>query len=109
MSNTEFEIEKAKSQQNNVLLAYVLWWFLGWLGIHRFYTGQKFGWLYIVLGITAMITSMIFIGYFIFIGLFVWWSIDGINLSNYIKSKNLRILEDAEKAHFERESKNQSE
>jgi len=47
------EIEKYKKSTG---LAYVLWWFLGTLGIHKFYIGKiKLGILYLVLGICAWV------------------------------------------------------
>ena len=32
------QLEKIKTQQLSVLLAYLLWWFLGIFGMHRLYT-----------------------------------------------------------------------
>tara|TARA_R110002050_G_scaffold244596_1_gene382184 strand:- start:134 stop:427 length:294 start_codon:yes stop_codon:yes gene_type:complete len=88
----DVELEKAKAEQLNVVLAYVLWWFLGIFGVHRFYTAQSKGWLYIVLCVIGFITSFIVIGYFVFIGLFIWWIIDGIKLNNVVKLYNINVL-----------------
>ncbi|RXJ60791.1 NINE protein [Candidatus Marinarcus aquaticus] len=93
----DIELEKVKVQQQNVILAYVLWWFLGIFGAHRFYTGQSKGWLYIVLFIVAAITLFAIIGYFIFVGLFIWWIIDGFNLHKIVKLQNLEVLNNYEK------------
>ena len=49
----------------SVLLAYVLWFFLGWLGIHKFYLLQPFqGVLYLLLWGFGVLTAGIFIGWF---------------------------------------------
>jgi len=53
------ELEKAKTQQLNVVLAYLLWWFVGIFGMHRLYTKQKKWWIYIVLGLIGLITTVI--------------------------------------------------
>jgi TM2 domain-containing membrane protein YozV len=94
---TNIELEKAKTQQLNVVLAYLLWWFIGILGIHRLYTKQKRWWIYIVLGIIGIITTFILIGYFILMGLFLLWIIDGFKLNNIVKDYNIKILENFEK------------
>ncbi|MAC82509.1 MAG: hypothetical protein CL624_00070 [Arcobacter sp.] len=91
------ELEKAKTQQLNVVLAYFLWWFVGIFGMHRLYTKQKRWWIYIVLGLIGLITTVIFIGYFILIGLFILWIIDGFKLSGIVKDYNLNILEKFER------------
>jgi len=91
------ELEKAKTQQLNVVLAYFLWWFVGIFGMHRLYTKQKRWWIYIVLGLIGLITTIIFIGYFILIGLFILWIIDGFKLSGIVKDYNLNILEKFER------------
>jgi TM2 domain-containing membrane protein YozV len=93
------ELEKAKTQQLNVVLAYLLWWFVGIFGMHRLYTKQKRWWIYLVLGAIGIITTLIFIGYFILIGLFILWIIDGFKLNGVVKDFNLDILE-----RFERDS-----
>ena len=91
------ELEKARTQQLNVVLAYLLWWFLGIFGMHRLYTKQKRWWLYIVVGIVGIITTFILIGYLILIGLFILWIIDGFQLNGIVKDFNLNILENFEK------------
>jgi TM2 domain-containing membrane protein YozV len=92
------DLEKAKVQQFNVVLAYLLWWFLGFLGAHRLYTKQDRWWIYIVLGAIGIITIFILIGYFIFLGLCILWIIDGFKLNGIVSKYNLEILEDYEKS-----------
>jgi len=91
------QLEKIKTQQLSVLLAYLLWWFLGIFGMHRLYTKQNYWWIYLVLGFVGIITTFIFIGYLILIALFILWIIDGFRLNNIVKEYNLKILEDFEK------------
>ncbi|HCJ53522.1 MULTISPECIES: TM2 domain-containing protein [Glutamicibacter] len=50
--------------QKNTLVAYVLWFFLGQLGIHKFYLGQVVaGIVYLALGIIGWATTFILIGW----------------------------------------------
>lgn len=95
------DLEKAKTQQLNVVLAYLLWWFLGIFGMHRLYTKQKRWWIYLVLGIIGIVTIFILIGYLILIGLFILWIIDGFKLNNIVKEFNLNILEEFERSSEE--------
>ncbi|TLP35528.1 TM2 domain-containing protein [Arcobacter arenosus] len=95
---TDFGLEKAKTQQKSVVLAYLLWWFLGWLGIHRLYAGMSKWWLYPVLGLVGAITVFILVGYVILLGLFIWWIIDAVNLHKVIQLQNLEVIENYEKS-----------
>ncbi len=95
---TDFGLEKAKTQQKSVVLAYLLWWFLGWLGIHRLYAGMSKWWLYPVLGLIGAITVFILVGYVILLGLFIWWIIDAVNLHKVIQRQNLEVIENYEKS-----------
>ncbi|MCT1801835.1 TM2 domain-containing protein [Kocuria carniphila] len=50
----------------SALLSYVLWFFLGWLGVHKFYLQQPFqGIFYVLLWVIGWFTTPIIIGWFI--------------------------------------------
>ncbi|PZP31112.1 MAG: hypothetical protein DI613_09600 [Kocuria rhizophila] len=50
----------------SALLSYVLWFFLGWLGVHKFYLQQSFqGIFYVLLWAIGWFTTPIIIGWFI--------------------------------------------
>lgn len=93
---SDLELAKVKVGEQNVVVAYALWFFLGGIGIHRFYTKQSLGWLYIAGLIVGLATSLFVIGYFILIGLCVWWIVDGIKLNGVVQRFNLKLLEDYE-------------
>ncbi len=105
----DIEIEKMKIMQKSSLLAYFLWFFLGFIGIHRFYTKQKLAWLFIVLTVLgyvlyifgialsmSMCTSgvpLMVVGLIFFLVIFVWWLIDGIKLNSKVQKFNLALLD----------------
>ncbi|WP_156291498.1 TM2 domain-containing protein [Oceanobacillus salinisoli] len=63
--------------QKSIALAYVLWFFLGQIGIHRFYTGRVgTGIIQLLLGISGWATSWILIGYLPLTVLWIWLFID---------------------------------
>ncbi len=65
------------NHQRSLVLAYVLWFFLGQLGIHRFYTGRVgSGIAQLLLGVIGYLTAWILIGWLFLFILWIWWFID---------------------------------
>tara|TARA_E500000081_G_C6076680_1_gene325674 strand:+ start:346 stop:729 length:384 start_codon:yes stop_codon:yes gene_type:complete len=103
MSTKEMlELEKSRLQsdmiyeEKNLVLAYVLWFFLGMFGAHRFYLGKiKTGLTYLIVSLLGWI--LLGIPYII---LGIWWLIDIYYTNKYVvehnnsmKSKKLEILD----------------
>ncbi|MEQ8829544.1 MAG: TM2 domain-containing protein [Alphaproteobacteria bacterium] len=54
------EMMQYDAQKKSAGLAYVLWFFAGWLGIHRFYCGKtKSGLLQLFAGVGALIVMIV--------------------------------------------------
>lgn len=84
--NVNFNIE---SQGKNMVVAYLLWWFLGWLGIHRLYLGRPAtGVAQGALMVIGTATTFIFIGFFFLIIWGVWWMADAYFVQKYVKNIN---------------------
>jgi TM2 domain-containing membrane protein YozV len=63
--------------RKSVALAYVLWFFLGYLGIHRMYCGRvASGVTMLALTVIAGFTFPILIGHVLSFVVAVWWFID---------------------------------
>ena len=58
----------------STLLTYVLWFFIGWLGAHRFYLGRP------VSAILFIITAG---------GFGIWWLIDAFLIPGMVRIENL--------------------
>ena len=76
------------SQQNekSTAAAYLLWFFLGGFGAHRFYMGRKgsgFGMLGLCIG--SAILSVFVIGLIGFPILGIWWIVDAFLINKWIK------------------------
>jgi len=72
-----------KNQGKNMVLAYVLWYFLGIFGGHRFYmkkTGSAVAMLILSITLVGMIAT------------WIWWVVDAFLLHTWIKEHN-RALE----------------
>jgi hypothetical protein len=66
--------------------AYALWFFLGWLGAHRFYTGRKksgFGMLALTLSVVGFPISLF------------WWMADAVILGSILEEER-ELLYDKE-------------
>lgn len=46
-----FNAEAARNQKS-VGIAYLLWFFFGWLGVHKLYLGNRIGYLYLVAAVS---------------------------------------------------------
>tara|TARA_B100000073_G_scaffold346659_1_gene358649 strand:+ start:4245 stop:4643 length:399 start_codon:yes stop_codon:yes gene_type:complete len=108
MSTKEMlELEKSRLQsdiiyeEKNLVLAYVLWFFLGMVGAHRFYLGKiKTGVAMLLLTVVGWITSVILVGFLFLFAAGIWWLIDVYYTNKYVvehnhimKAKKLEILD----------------
>jgi len=79
-------------QGKNILVAYLLWWFLGWLGIHRFYLGRtKTGLAQLFLFIIGVLTLILIIGYFLLIAWIIWWLLDAYFTYKIVEEENQKL------------------
>ncbi|WP_374291353.1 TM2 domain-containing protein [Paenirhodobacter enshiensis] len=71
--------QRIANERKSTLLAYVLWFFLGFFGVHRFYLGRWLsGLLMLVLfGIGSALT-FIGVGYVLIGVVALWWLIDAL-------------------------------
>lgn len=74
-------------------LAYVLWFFLGLFGVHKFYLRQNgMGFLYLALGVIGGATAGILIGFVLLVPLWVMMFIDLFTMPGRVRSVNARML-----------------
>lgn len=78
--------------RKSALLAYVLWFFLGFLGAHRLYANRvPSGLLQLVLHGFGWLTAAIVVGY-IFLALWAaWWLIDALLIPGWIREHNMAL------------------
>ena len=73
---------EVKSQGKNMIVAYILWYFLGIVGGHRFYMGK------IGTAVTQLILSLTVVG-LIVTG--IWWIVDAFLVHTWVKRHNAEV------------------
>lgn len=76
----------------SLVLAYVLWFFLGAFGIHRFYLGKTVsGIIMLMLTLVGVATSMLGIGLIFLFIVAVWWMLDALLIFLASKKANDKV------------------
>ena len=81
------------AQKRSPLIAYLLWFFLGYLGIHRFYlgrTGSGIAMLGLLLASCALTLAVV--GAFGFLALGLWWLVDALLIPGLAQDYNNRLI-----------------
>lgn len=90
-SYAQYDIEK-----KSLLVAYLLWFFLGYVGAHRFYLGRPLSGLFMLAlsGIILMLTLVTFgILSFLWGVVFLWWLIDALLIPAIAAGRNNDIAD----------------
>lgn len=76
----------------NVIIAYLLWWFLGWAGVHRLYLGRiGSGIAQLLLFIFGLITLIFLVGY-VFLAIWgIWWILDAFFTYKIVAEENEKL------------------
>ena len=83
---------RLEEQKKNAIIAYILWWFLGFFGAHRFYMGKSNAVTMLIITIVSFITMFIVVGYIGIVAMLIWWILDGISLHKWVKAYNLDLI-----------------
>jgi len=76
----------------SLVLAYVLWFFLGAFGIHRFYLGKTVtGVIMLLLTLVGVATSVLGIGFIFLLIVAIWWVLDALLIFLASKKANDKV------------------
>jgi TM2 domain-containing membrane protein YozV len=89
--SAQYDIEK-----KSLLVAYLLWAFLGYVGAHRFYLGRPLsGVLMLALSGIVLLVTLVSFGLLSFLWFIVavWWFIDALLIPGMAASRNTDIAD----------------
>ncbi|SMQ68737.1 TM2 domain-containing membrane protein YozV [Devosia lucknowensis] len=87
----QYDIEK-----KSLLVAYLLWFFLGYVGAHRFYLGRPLsGMFMLALSGVILLLTLISFGFLSFLWAIVglWWLIDALLIPGIAAGSNYRTAD----------------
>ncbi len=81
------------AHKKSLLVAYLLWWFLGWAGAHRFYLGRT-GSAIVMLMLFAIscVLMLVVVGWFGYLLWGLWWLIDALLIPSFVTQCNVRLI-----------------
>ena len=80
------------ASKKSVLVAYLLWSFLGSVGAHRFYAGKtRSAVVMLLLFLVSWPLTLILVGFVTFAIAGLWWLIDAFLIPGMIEDYNLRL------------------
>ena len=92
VSNDARAMMMFEANKKSVLLAYLFWLFLGWLGAHRFYAGRILsGLVMLMLWAIGSLLAWVVVGYLLLAPLAIWWFIDAFLIPGWINEANSRL------------------
>ena len=71
--------------------AFALWFFLGTIGVHRFYLHRRFALPMLVLGLLAWIGVPFILGLFLLLPIGLWWLVDLFFVAGWVRDHNAAI------------------
>jgi TM2 domain-containing membrane protein YozV len=78
-----------EANKKSLVVAYLLWFFLGWLGGHRFYCGRiGTAVAQLLLMLVGLFLTLIVIGWLIVIPVAIWILIDAFLIPGWIRNHN---------------------
>ena len=76
------------------LVGYLLWFFLGFAGIHRFYLGATgSGIIMLLVFLVSTLLTVVAVGFLGYLVLGLWWLVDGLLIPRLAERYNTRLIQ----------------
>lgn len=90
-----------EANKKSVGVAYLLWFFLGGFGAHRFYLGQTGTALaMLILFVLGWLTIVVFVGTILLIAVGIWMIVDAFLIPGLVRDQNSRLAQSLGAATF---------
>jgi TM2 domain-containing membrane protein YozV len=87
------DLLRFENEKKSAALAFILCWFLGIWGAHRFYLGKPYAWLKVIITLVSIPLCFFFIGFFGLFAMWLWMIIDLFYVSRWVRAHNTALLE----------------
>ena len=78
-----------EANKKSLFVTYLLWFFLGGIGAHRFYAGKKAGGIaQLCMLVVGFILAFVYVGLIVLFALGIWVLIDAFLIPGWIRSQN---------------------
>lgn len=82
------------ANKKSLLVAYLLWWFLGMFGAHRLYMGRiGSGVALLLISVFSFLLMVVLIGFVTIFISFIWWLIDAFLIPGMVRDWNNRLVD----------------
>ncbi|UPY35961.1 TM2 domain-containing protein [Sediminicoccus sp. KRV36] len=79
---------------HSVVLAYLIWFFLGYGGVHRMYLGRWIsGLIMLALFGVSLLLTLVFVGYLGLGVIMIWWVVDALLIPGMTRRANYRLID----------------
>lgn len=75
----------------SLLGAFALWFFLGTIGVHRFYLHRSYAIPMLILGLLAWLGAPFLVGFFLLFPILAWWLVDLFLVAGWVREHNTAI------------------
>lgn len=80
------------ASKKSLAVAYLLWWFLGTFGAHRFYMGRMgSATAMLVVTVVSIPTVIVLVGFVGLVVVGVWWLVDAFLIPGIVRDFNVRL------------------
>lgn len=92
-------------RKKEVLVAYLLWWFFGPFGAHRFYCNRSgSAAAMLVIFLVSIPLTYLCVGFVGIAAVVVWWLVDAFSISAWVQEHNQSVMNQLEFARLQHES-----
>lgn len=90
-----------QARKKDALVAYLLWFFLSTLGVHRFYCNRVgSGVAMLVITLVSLPLMFVLIGFVTYFAVAIWWIVDAFLIPSWIQRHNELLIGQIEQARI---------